>query len=128
MENALTLENITRGLLAIEKIREMLGSNLREEGGVAVKQDNLTTAYEILRLVSEFMPAMRGGSFAEALHRSNSYSRAYREIKGHIRDTRNMKTDFKKVAKAIKVVTPILDNRQKVYFDKLVKIIDILNS
>ena len=128
MENGLTLDSITRGLLGVGKIREMLNSNLREEEGIAVKQDNLTAAYDTLQLVAEFLPAMRGGSFGEALQKSNSYSRAYREIKGHVRNTRNTKTDFKKVAKAIKLVAPILDNRQKVYFDKLIKMIDILNS
>lgn len=128
MENGLTLENITRGLLGIAKIKEMLNSNLREDESVAVKQDNLTAAYEILQLVAEFLPAMRGGSFGEALQKSNGYSRAYREIKGHVRDTRNTKTDFKKVTKAIKVVAPILDNKQKIYFNKIIKIIDILNS
>jgi hypothetical protein len=128
MENGLTLENITRGLLGVAKIREMLNSNLREENGITVKQDNLSAAYDILQLATEFLPAMRGGSFGEALQKSNSYSRAYREIKGHVRDTRNAKADIKKVAKAIKVVAPILDTRQKIYFDKLIKIVDILNS
>lgn len=128
MENVLTLENITKGLLTITKIREMLNSNLREEDGVAVKQDKLTVANETLQLIAEFLPAMRGGSFTDALQKSSNYSRAYREIKGHVRGTRNTKTDFSKVAKTMKVVAPILDNRQKIYFDKLIKIMDILDS
>ncbi len=128
MENALTLENITKGLVALEKVRGMLGSNIREDGSAAVKQDKLTAAHEILNMLPEFLPAMRGGAFTEALQKSSGYSRAYREIKGHVRETRNKKTDFSKVAKAIKVVAPILDNRQKLYIEKLIKIIDILNS
>lgn len=128
MENGLTLESITRGLLGVAKIKEMLNSNLREDEGIAVKQDNLTTVYDTIQLIAEFLPAMRGGSFGEALQKSHSYSKAYREIKGHVRNNRNTKTDFKKVSKAIKVVSPILDKKQKIYFDKLVKVIDILNS
>jgi hypothetical protein len=128
MENGLTLENITKGLLAIGKIKDMLESNLREDGDVAIKQDKLTAVQETLLLLGDFLPKMRSGSFSEALSKSSRYSRAYREIKGHIRNTRNTKTNFNKVAKAIKAVAPILDNRQKVYFDKLIKIMDILNS
>lgn len=128
MENALTLENITKGLIALEKVRGILGSNIREDGSAAVKQDKLAVANEILNMLPEFLPAMRGGTFTGALQKSSGYSRAYREIKGHVRDTRNKKTDFNKVAKAIKVVAPILDNRQKLYIEKLIKIIDILNS
>lgn len=128
MEKGLTLEKITKGLVAAEKIRDMLGKNLREEGEAAVKQDNLATVHDTFELLSEFVPAMRGGAFADALQQSSSYSKTYREIKRHVRETGRSKADLSKVAKSIRLVAPVLGNRQKLYFDKIIKIMDILKD
>lgn len=128
MEKGLTLENITKGLIAAEKIRDMFGKNLREEDGVAVKQDRLAAVHDTFELLSEFLPAMRGGAFTDALQKSSSYSRAYREIKRHVRETGQSKADFAKVVKSIKLVAPVLGNHQRMYADKIAKIIDILGN
>lgn len=128
MPSGITVEKITRGLLVAQKIRQLYGSDAREESGASIRPDRVALLREALQTITEFVPATRGGRFSYAIDRSGRCSAAYREMKGHLRGSRGKKTDMKHVVKTLKVVTPVLDNRQKVYFDKLIKIFEILYS
>lgn len=128
MDNKLSLEKITKGLQTVERIKQAFGSKPREDSKTSVKPDNLSLVRDTLQMIAEFWPDMRGGLFNEAFQQSNRYSGAYREIKKHFKDMRGQKTDISQVLKTFKVIMPVLDNRQKVNFDKIVKIIEILGT
>jgi len=128
MKTGLTLETITQGLVAVEKIRRSLGANLREDSNSAVKPDRVAVLHDALQTISEFLPAARGGSFNSAMLAGNRYSATYREIKRHLREFKGKKIDLDKVAKTMKVIMPMIGNSQKADFEKIIKIMDIISS
>jgi hypothetical protein len=128
MNSNLSIEKITKGLQAAERIKQLFNSKLREDAESSVKPDSLSVLRDTLQTVMEFWPDIRGGSFNRALQQSNKYSSAYREIKSHLKTVRGKKPDMNHIMNTFKVILPVLDNRQKVPFDKIIKILQILNS
>jgi hypothetical protein len=128
MDNKLSLEKITKGLQTAERIKQLFNSKLREDSVSSVKPDSLSVLRDTLQTITEFWPDIRGGSFNRALQQSNKYSGAYREIKSHLKNVRGQKFDINQLMNTFKVIMPVLDNRQKVPFDKIMKIIQVLNT
>ncbi|HEX2944726.1 MAG TPA: hypothetical protein VHT96_02085 [Clostridia bacterium] len=131
MESPMNIENITNSLLVLQKIKQLRSSAQRgENAGVegAVHPDRLSLMLEILSVIEGFLPQTRGGSLALALRQGTRYSGAYRELKGHIRNISRSKLEMQHVMKTLKLVVPVLDNRQRVYLDKFIKIVEIIES
>ncbi len=131
MMGNLPIENITNGLLTLQKVRQLYQKQTREEGEDAyeyVQPDRLSLLQEILSTVANLMPQTRGISYSTAFSQCNRYSGAYRELKQHIRGLNRNKPDQNQIIKTMKLIIPILDNKQRVTVDKILKIADILQS
>lgn len=127
----LPIENITNGLITLQKVRQLYQKQTRaeEDAQEYVQPDRLSLMQEILSTVGNFMPQTRGMSYSSAFNQGNRYSNAYRELKQHIRGlNRNRDLDQNQILKTIKLLIPILDNKQRVTVDKILKIADILQS
>lgn len=131
MESRLNIESVTNGLLTVQKLKQLYKPAKRQEDGediTNVRPDKLSLLQDTLTAIKDFLPETRDSSFSEAFRQGSHYSRAYREIKHHVRDIGGNRTDMAQILKTLKLVIPILDNRQKIYMDKVVKIFDILQS
>lgn len=128
----LPIESITNGLLTLQKVRQLYRRQTRAEGEDSheyVQPDRLSLMQEILSTVVNFIPQTRGASYSTAFNQGNRYSSAYRELKQHIRGlNRNREPDRNQILKTVKLLIPILDSRQRVTVDKILKIADILQS
>lgn len=131
MENSLNIENITNGLVTLQKVKQLYNPEYRKRSGNdtgIVQPDRLSLLVEILSTVTNFIPMTRGGSYRSAFYQGNRYSNAYRELKKHIRSKSRASQDPVQLLQSLKLVTPLLDNKEKVYMDKIVRIVDILQS
>lgn len=127
----LPIENITNGLLTLQKVRQLYQRQTRAEGEDTyeyVQPDRLSLMQEILSTVSSFIPQTRGASYSTAFNQGNRYSSAYRGLKQHIRGLNRNMPDQDQILKTVKLLLPILDNRQRVTVDKILKIANILQS
>lgn len=140
MGNLPNIENITNLLLTIQKLKSLYEPKTRSEitnpEGLDsrsipteyVKPDKLSLMQDILSAVSSLTPQMRGPSYSTAFSCCNQYSSTYRELKRQIRGMNRSHFEPKRVLEILKLVTPILENRQKVFMDKTIRIIDILQT
>lgn len=133
MGNLLNIENITNGLLTLQKLKQIYNPNHRAEGGEVQAQtqiDKLSLMKEILSAATNFVPKTREAALSSAFNQSNRYSSAYRELKQHVREMATSRSvpNQQQIFKALKLAAPIFDHRQKLFMDKFLKIIDILQS
>lgn len=131
MESRLSIENVTNGLLTLQKLKQLYKPAKRQEDGEDlsyVRLDRLSLLQETITAITNFLPETRGNSFSEAFKQGSHYSSAYRGIKQHVRDMDWSRVDSVQVLKGLKLVAPILNNRQRLYMDKVLKIFDILQS
>ena len=131
MESKLNLENVTNGLLTVQKLKQIYRPAKRQEEGETssyVQLDRLSLLQETLTAITSFLPESRGGSFSEAFKQGSRYSSAYRGIKQQVRDMDWSRLDSTQVLKGLKLVAPILSSKQRLYMDKVVKIFDMLQS
>lgn len=129
MENKLSIENISNGLLTLQKLKQLYNPETRQEADenqAHVRLDRLSLLLETLTSVSDFLPSSRGSSYSKAFRLGSRYSSAYREIKQHVRSMDTSRFDATQAIKSLKLVAPMLNNRQRVYMDKIVQIFDIL--
>ena len=115
----------------MQKLKQLHTPAQRDENGSStgtVHPDRLTLMYEIFTVIENFLPQARGGSFGLAFQQGSRYSGAYRELKSHIRTMGRSKPEMQHVMKTLRLVVPVLGNRQKVYLDKFIKIIEIIQS
>lgn len=127
----MNIENVTNGLLTIQKLKQLYKPAKRQEDDEDlsnVQLDRLFALQETLTAVSGFLPETRGTSFSEAFKQGNRYSSAYRGIKQQVRNMDGNRVDSAQILKSLKLVTPILSSRHRLYMDKVVKIFDILQS
>lgn len=131
MKNSISLEDITNGLLTIRKVKQLYSNSQRnaDDGPEqTVLPDRLSLMREILTTISRFIPQTRDGTFSAAFEQGIRFSSAYRELKRHVGSMHRNRPEHEDVLKFLKLLTPVLDMRQKVYVDKAVNIIDILRS
>jgi len=131
MKNSISLEDITNGLLTIQKVKQLYSNSQRnaDDGPEqTVLPDRLSLMREILTAISRFIPQTRDGTFSAAFEQGIRYSRAYRELKRHVGNMHRNSPAGDDVLKLLKLLTPVLNMRQRVYVDKAVNIIDILRS
>jgi len=131
MESKLSIENISNGLLILQKLKQLYKPANRLEGSENISHvqlDKMSLLQETLTAIADFLPDSRGSSYSEAFKQGNRYSSAYREIKHHVRDTSGNRLDSTQILKSLKLVAPILNTKQQVYMDKVVKIFDILQT
>lgn len=129
----MNIENITNALVVMQKLKQLRSPAQRDENGSesgvgTVHPDRLTLMHEIFTVIENFLPLTRGGSFGLAFQQGSRYSGAYRELKSHIRTMGRSKPEMQHVMKTLRLVVPVLDNRQKVYLDKFIKIVEIIQS
>lgn len=131
MENRLSVENISNGLITLQKLKQLYKPVNRQEDSEnlsPVQPDRLSLLQETLTAITDFLPKTRGSSFGEAFKQGSRFSSAYRGIKQHVRDMNGNRMDSAQILESLKLVAPILNNKQRLYMDKVVKIFDILQS
>lgn len=134
MEHGLNVENITNGLVAIQKIRQLYKRDEKDSSSAAfesensIRPDRLSLFEETLDSIYHFFPKERASAFNIAFNEGKRYSGAYRDIKQHVRnvDWSNIKLD--NVYDGIKLALPMLNTKQKVNMSKVIQVIDIIKS
>ena len=131
MKNSISIEDITNGLLTIQKVKQLYSSGQRNGGDGSeqtVLPDRLSLMREILTAISRFVPQTRDGTFSTAFEQGIRFSSAYRELKRHVGSMNRNSPAEEDIFRFLKLLMPVLDMRQRVYMDKVVSIIDILKS
>lgn len=127
----MNLENITNGLLALQRLKQLYSPPQRDEGeqnDSYLQPDRLILLQDTLKAIADFVPATRGGSFSEAFRLGSHYSTTYRGIKQHVRDMSGSSFNMTQILKTLKIIAPVFSSRQKVYMDKVIRIFDVLES
>lgn len=131
MKSRLSIENVTNGLLTLQKLTQLYKPERRRdenEGLSYVRQDKLLLLQETLTSITDFLPETRGDTFDKAFSLGCNYCSAYRGIKQHVRDMDGNRFNSAHVLKSLKLVVPMLNSKHRLYMDKAVKIFDILQS
>ncbi|MGE5614392.1 MAG: hypothetical protein ACM3XR_08295 [Bacillota bacterium] len=130
MNKPLSIETITDGLITLRKLKQLYVPENRNEDGNTwdVHPDKLSLMKETIMTIKNFFPDTRDGSFSNAINQGNKYGSVYRELKSHLKNMNRNAPDSPDVTKTLKLISSLLDNRHKIYLDKAVKIIDILQS
>jgi hypothetical protein len=131
MKSSIGIDDITNGLLTIQKVKQLYsGDHRNSEDGPehSVLPDRLSLMQEIMTTVSKFVPQTRNGTFSSAFEQGIRFSSAYRELKHHVGSMSRSSPAQEDVFRFLKLLTPVLDMRQRVYMDKAVNILDILRS
>lgn len=128
MANKRTIETLTKGFDAAERIRQATRSNLREDESLAVKPSNLYIANEIFEILKDYAPEPQKEVLTNALFKTREYSNSYRSLKQHLHGTRGRNIAAVDVVKALEMMKPMLKNNQNILIDKMSKIFNILQS
>lgn len=130
MEKGLSLDHITNSLLTLQKLKKLYSSSARQEDSIDddIQLDKLSLFRETLTAVAGFLPETRGSSISEAFRQGSHYCGAYRGMKQQVREINGNRLDSTQLLKSLRLVIPVLSNKQRLYMDKVVKIFDILQS
>ncbi len=131
MESRINLENITNGLLVLQRLKQLYAPPLRDEEGqndTYLQPDRLTLLQDTLSAIANLMPPTRGSTFNEAFRLGSHYSSTYRGIKQHVSTMSGSAFDMPQLLKTLKIIAPVFSSRQKVYMDKVIRIVDVLES
>jgi len=128
VERNKTLEHIANGIQAASKIQKVYKSAFRSASGTPVIAAGRPMLAEIIKIIAEHSPDTHRKILGETLNKSYQYSEAYKNIKQHLRATRNQAIDKEALVKTLNAMRPLLSNRRKAMVDKLLKIYQMLKS
>lgn len=131
MDSKLNIESVTNGLLTFQRLKQLYQparEGSEEKLPERITPDKLSLLMDTLTAVSDLIPVTRGPSFGEAFRLGSHYSGQYREMKRHVAGMSGGNIDRTNILKGLKLITPMLGNKQKSYMNKIVKIFDILES
>jgi hypothetical protein len=131
MENSLNIEKLTNGLVTLQQVKQLYKKDKRSSDDGSdryIQPDRLSLMRDILTTITDFVPQTRSNTFSNAFEQGIRFSSAYRELKRHVGSMNRNAPAQEDMFRTLKLFLPVLDMRQKVYMDKVVKIIDILMS
>jgi hypothetical protein len=126
MEKKLSIEKVTALLQAVEKIKS--ARDVREGGNVSVRPDTISMLHDAMQIVCEYLPDTHKNNFSNALKSSHHYCGTYKNLKSHIRELDGQNPDFDNISKTVKVIMPMLDNRQKAPINKILNVLEALRN
>ncbi len=134
MGHGLNVENITNGLIAIQRIKQLYkqdennNSSASEERENTIRPDRLSLLEDTLNSIYNFLPDERSSTFNIAFNEGKRYSGAYRDMKQHVRsvDWSNIKLD--NIYDGFKIALPMLNTKQKLNLSKVIQVIDVIKS
>ncbi len=122
------LDQVARGIQAAERVRYAYHSSLRAGSGVPGTYDKVTMLNNVLAAITDYCPAGSRTSISEALETSSRYCSNYRNVKNHFRSLQGSKPGGREVANTLKVLSPMLGSRSSSTVDKILLLMEILNS
>jgi len=128
MNNKLSLENITMLLQAADKIRNAGNPELRGDDSISVSPDKLSKIKETMQIISGYLPETHRLPFNNALISCNRYCSTYCSLKKHLRGLKGQKPDVNHILSTLKVVMPMLENKQTAPLRKAVSIIEAMRN
>jgi len=128
MDRYKKLDNIANSIHAASRINSIRNSRLLRDDDSNIKNNNISTLYEILDTIAHYSPQSYRDSFSQRLYECKSCSNVYRDLKQHLKtsDSRRNGTDF--YLKALETLAPVLGNRERSMLDKIRRIYEIINS
>lgn len=128
MEKTRRLEQIANGIQAANKIQQVYRSTLRNDDTSTVRADRKAALFDILGIIAEFSPDTYRSILGDTIDKSHMFGEAYRNIKHHLRVSRNQSINREMLVQTLGHIRPIVGNRRKALIDKVLKIYEILNS
>lgn len=122
------LNTIANGINAVSKIQEVISSSPGNNPKTTVREDKKTTLIDILHIIAEYSPDRSGNLLSDILNRSEQYCDSYKNVKLHLNSTRNQRVNRQNFINTLSVIKPLLDNRNKVMINKVLRIYEILFS
>lgn len=119
---------ISRGIMAAEGVRSVYDSNLRSKPELPAVYDRVSVLNSALAAIAEQYQGAGGNRFSEALEKSSKYCTNYRNVKNHFRSIRSGNTDKNDIIKTLKVLSPIFGSRSGATIDKILLILELLDS
>ncbi len=132
MDRYAKLEQITGGLNAVNKMRKAVEKNnsqKRDDSPEAQRDNSMCLIKDILNVIGEYSSSTRqGGSLINAVGKCDSLSCTYKDLKNHLRTMDSRGPSGEGILKTLDLIRPALDSKSKTTIEKMLKIIEIINS
>ena len=128
MDRYKKLEAIANGFYAASRIQNALSTDIETNSGASVRSSTLDRISEVLNIIDKYSPESFRQNVSGIVSKSMRYSRAYKDIKQHLYFARDKKIDRDMFINTLKVMKPILNNKQILIVNKFLKIAEILYS
>mgnify|MGYP000918282395 CR=1 FL=1 len=128
MDRYKKLEAIANGFYAASRIQKILNTDFETSPGTSVRYSSFDKISEIFNIIDKYSPESYRQNVSGIVKKSMRYSRVYKDLKQHLYSARNKKADRDMFINTLKVIRPILNNRQILIVDKFLKIAEILYS
>jgi len=129
MDRNQKLEQITNGINAAYKIKNVRDSLTQNDSNDRQEINNVDFLMQMLSVIAEYSPEPHNNTISKKLEKSAVYHNTYKNLKQHIKDIQtNRQVDTEGLAKTLEIVRPILDGDKRSFVDKMLQIQKILKS
>lgn len=129
MDRYQKLEQITNGINAAYKIKNVGNSFTRNDSENNRKINDVDLLIQILSVIAEYSPESQRSTFSDNLQKSTVYHNTYRSLKQHIKSIQtNRNLDSEGLARTLEIVKPILAKDRRNIVEKMLQIHQILKS
>ena len=129
MDRYQKLEQITNGINAASKIKNVGNSFTRNDSENNRKINDVDLLIQILSVIAEYSPESQRSTFSDNLQKSTVYHNTYRNLKQHIKSIQtNRNLDSEGLARTLEIVKPILAKDRRNIVEKMLQIHQILKS
>ena len=129
MDRYQKLEQITNGINAAYKIKNVGNSFTRNDSENNRKINDVDLLIQILSVIAEYSPESQRSTFSDNLQKSTVYHNTYRNLKQHIKSIQtNRNLDSEGLARTLEIVKPILAKDRRNIVEKMLQIHQILKS
>jgi hypothetical protein len=123
-----TVNSIANGFNAARKIYKIKNTSVRNDYSTTVNQSIVSYVIEALQVICDYSPENGKQFLREVINKSNLYNNTYLGLRDHVYDTYNQKITVKNLARTLEIIHPVLQNRNKLIVEKILKIYEIINS
>ncbi len=115
--------NIANGFYAASKIKNMQIGASRKKAGL--REESIPLISEVLQVIAEHSPHMYKNTLHHSASRTKIYGETYMNLREHLNNPESRRPDRHNFVRFIRILNPILNERQRIIADKIMKLYEI---
>jgi hypothetical protein len=127
-EDYKSLNMITNCFLAAEQIRKVNRQPLNEGEYRSVIPGNEDALYQILSIIANYSPEKYKKPLTETISKVDVYRKSYKGLKRNISTMRDQGFNRNQFIEILSLMQPVLDTRKQNMINKILKLIELLDS